>query len=543
LVNGAPYIFRVAAEDTAGNRSSFSAPVTATPEPARAPPATPEGLNASAQDAQVVLTWIANPEADLAGYTLHYGSDPDAPQSRLELSRDAVSAAVDGLINGRTYHFALEAKNVAGQTSPRSAPVAATPQASLFAPVVTSVAIAGHGDSAQVRQGAGSIEVTLTGERLENLAAVRLLGAFDFAILESAPTSARLTAVVPAGLVVGPRTLLVSSDAGDTAVADAIEITKITAAKTPGLNPSDETGLGTPNRPFLTLTKALSVAGAGDTVLLGAGIYGAGERWPQGGVVPIPNVPAGVTIEGQSSDRGAVLLEGPGAGSQTDGLAFAGNATVRNVSLRGFRYALYLGIGAQAARRGELTVENVAAFDNFVGLWVTLAERLEVVNSAFRNNVLNGNSGYGLFVQAVATASLRDTEVIGNYLGLRLTNTATPLVASASLTGMILSENMQGGLRLTSVSLSMANTRIAGNSGDGLNMSGRPGFLALRGGTVLEGNSGVQLVDARDANQGTFSVTRYALPNSGVTVGAVVGPAQLGSYYRIVNAGNGFLFQ
>ena len=84
---------------------------------------------------------------------------------------------------------------------------------------------------------------------------------------------------------------------------------------------------------------------------------------------------------------------------------------------------------------------------------------------------------------------------------------------------------------------------MAGNSGDGLRFEGATPQLHVGAGTVLEANSGFQLADLRDANQGTYPVSRYALPGSGLTIGPYLGPAEVANVYRIANAGNGFLLQ
>lgn len=541
LDNGTAYSFTVSSEDTSGARSAESAPVVATPAVPENPPATPTGLTAVAQDRQVLLTWNAGAEPDLALYTVYYGVAGGPLASQLEVAAGVGSAVVTGLSNGVSFQFQLEAENDAGQKSPRTAFVSATPQANLSAPLVLSVAVTGYGDSTQLRQGAGAVEVVLTGERLADLTAARVLGAFDLQVVEATASSARLSGFVPHGLEVGLRALVVTAPGGEHAVADALEITKIVAAKTPGLNPSDTTGTGTPNLPFLTLSKALSVAAAGDTVLLGAGTYAAGEDWPSGGVTPVANVPAGVTIEGMSTDRGAVLLDGQGA-ANTDGLAFAGSVTVRNLSIRGFRYAMYAMTGSAAARQGAIVIQNVAAFDNLAGLWVLYSDSLQVDESAFRNNSVGSASGWGLLVQGVRNVDIQDTEVIGNYVGLRLT-TVAGAASTASLTGLSVTTNASHGVRVTSVGAILRDTRVAGNSGDGLRLEGAPPVIGVGSGTVLEQNSGFQLADLRSANQGTFVVSRYALPGSGLTIGPYIGPAQVGNVYRIQNAGNGFLLQ
>lgn len=548
LIDGTAYTFRLAAEDKAGNRSAFSSPLQATAGAPGTPPTRPSGLTASAQNEQVLLTWNKNPEPDLKGYTLYYGPSATSLNQSKTLSGEAVNTVVAGLTNGTPSFFALEAENNAGQKSPRTEVVAATPQAALLAPIVSGLSISGYGASTQVRQGAGGIEVLLQGQRLETLTSVKLLGGFDFTIVEKTASSAKLSAIVPHGLEVGTRTLLVSGTGGELALSDALEITRITAAKTPGLNPSDTTGLGTPNKPYLTLSRALADAASGDTVLLGAGTYGAGESWPQSSTsslaLPPPNIPAGITLEGQSSDRGAVLLQGAGKTNGSSGLVFAGNATVRNLTLRDFRFALVLNAGTASNRVGDLLLENLTAFESLEGLTLNFAQSV-TLNKVSLNNNTNG----GLTAQAVRQLNISQSEFSGNTYGIAAGNATTggPLDSSLTINQATVNQNTQFGIS-SSVATDLSNVTAKLNTTYGLRLLGKPGFVALRtgtslGGTSLEQNGQFQLFDARDANQGSFNATRYLLPGSSVTVGAVVGPTQSGNFYRITNAGNSILFQ
>ena len=537
LSNGTTYTFRIAAENATGNRSGFSSPITAMPGVPSVAPAKPTGLTASAQNGQVLLAWNKNLEPDLKGYTLRYGSSATSLDQSKSLPTSAVSTVVGPLTNGTPFFFALEAENNAGQASPRTDVLAATPQGALLAPTISGYSIIGYGNSTQVRQGAGGIEIVLQGERLEALSGAKLLGAFDLSITDKQANSAKLFAIVPHGIEIGPRTLLVSSGAGEVAVNDAIEISKITAAKTPGLNPSDTSGLGTPNKPYLTLSKALSVAGANDTVLLGAGTYSAGETWPQGSMSPVAtNAPAGVTIEGQSSDRGAVLLEGTGATGLGNALSLEGSGTIRNLTLQGFNSGIRLEAGSTSTRLGVLRVDNVAAIDNRSGIRVFNAERLELSQSVFANN-----ASQGLLTRGVSQVQLSQSQWSGNGVGIDLRNAGSQ-TSSAILGQLSITLSSTDGIFVQDVSLDLSNTRSAQNQGNGLFLAGRPGFVALRAGTLLEQN-GFGFDDGRSPDQGSINATRYLLPGSGVTIGAVVGPKQLGTYYRIINAGNSILFQ
>ncbi len=77
---------------------------------------------------QVRLAWDANTEADLAGYRIYYGTQPD----QLTESVDAgavTEGAVDALETGTIYYFAVTAYNRAGFESAPSNPISyRTPQ-------------------------------------------------------------------------------------------------------------------------------------------------------------------------------------------------------------------------------------------------------------------------------------------------------------------------------------------------------------------------------------------------------------------------------
>ncbi len=97
-----------------------------------------------------------------------------------------------------------------------------------------------------------------------------------------------------------------------------------------------DSNAGTQDKPFKTLTKAISKVKSGDTIILGVGGYGQGlngtgngEVFPADGLL----VPNGVTIEGAvDSGLPATTLLGNGSGA---GLRFAGDAIVRNLFVGG----------------------------------------------------------------------------------------------------------------------------------------------------------------------------------------------------------------
>ncbi len=69
-----------------------------------------------ARAAEVSLAWDANPEADLAGYRIHYGTASGLYTVHLDAG-NVTSCRVSGLAAGTTYYFAATAYNTRGEES------------------------------------------------------------------------------------------------------------------------------------------------------------------------------------------------------------------------------------------------------------------------------------------------------------------------------------------------------------------------------------------------------------------------------------------
>lgn len=77
------------------------------------------GICQAVGESSAVLAWDPNPEPDIAGYRLHYGTAPGIyDQEKVVL--DATEAQVQGLKEGTTYYFSVAAFNHSGQTGPNS---------------------------------------------------------------------------------------------------------------------------------------------------------------------------------------------------------------------------------------------------------------------------------------------------------------------------------------------------------------------------------------------------------------------------------------
>ena len=251
--------------------------------------------------------------------------------------------------------------------------------------LVGSAPPAASADAAEFRQGYGAAELELTGDNLDVVEAVTLEG-LDVGILEQSRTDLKLNLSVPHGATLGAKTITLTSPYGEANVS-ALVVSPISAA--PGGN--DATGDGSSARPYRTMTKALSLAEAGDTVRLAEGTYssGEGEVYPQLTTSPnpaavTPNVPAGVTLTGS----GAAVLVGDAGNSVA--LVFAGDASVSGVELSDFGWAavsttgeqkLAVSAGATAAKgllaAGDAVVDLSGSAFNFVR-----GEALELRDSA-----------------------------------------------------------------------------------------------------------------------------------------------------------------
>jgi Bacterial Ig-like domain len=129
--------------DTAGNTSSQSSSLSATPLAAPAPgdttpPATPTSLAANAGDGEVNLTWAANLESDLKGYNVYSGTTSGSLSLAGFVGKASSSKKFTGLTNGQTYYFAVDAEDTTGNTSSRSSSVNATPKDTVAPKLVSS---------------------------------------------------------------------------------------------------------------------------------------------------------------------------------------------------------------------------------------------------------------------------------------------------------------------------------------------------------------------------------------------------------------------
>src|SRR5436190_591657 len=119
LTNGQTYTYRVTAVDAAGNESDPSATASASPQlpPDVTAPSAPSGLNATAGDGQVDLSWsAASDDRGVAGYRVYrQNGDGSWPSpATASLPADARAFTDGRLTNGTAYTYRVTAVDGAG---------------------------------------------------------------------------------------------------------------------------------------------------------------------------------------------------------------------------------------------------------------------------------------------------------------------------------------------------------------------------------------------------------------------------------------------
>ena len=239
-------------------------------------------------------------------------------------------------------------------------------------PGIADISVAGAGTSNQARQGAGTIRLAISGTGLVGATTVNV-GEWTATIVAGGSDQQLLAEVsIPHGVSLGFRTVTVTTPGGTDALANAVAITEITSSP----SGSDTGGLGTPDAPFATATRALSVAGSqfgqpADTVRLMAGAYGSLETWP---LRPAP----GVIVRGDAT--GSTILQGSGMGQSSGQIALmADQSTIQDLSVQDF-FICTVSYGASFARvhferctsamqmSGASLVEDVSIVESWTGL-------------------------------------------------------------------------------------------------------------------------------------------------------------------------------
>ncbi len=139
VTNGTTYYYKVAAVDVAGTSGMSN---EASAAPAAGPPAAPTGLNATAGNAQVALSWTASSGA--ASYNVYRGTTSGGEAATAIATAITTTTYTNtGLTNGTAYYFEVAAVNSNG-TSGMSNETSATPTSGAPAAPTNLSATAGN---------------------------------------------------------------------------------------------------------------------------------------------------------------------------------------------------------------------------------------------------------------------------------------------------------------------------------------------------------------------------------------------------------------
>jgi hypothetical protein len=422
-------------------------------------------------------------------------------------------------------------KAVAG-TIPRSETLTLRVEKAVAKP--TEITVKDNNGSRQVRQGFGDVILEVTGSNFERVTSFRV-GDLEASILQQTASRLELNVAVPHAAPVGTKNLVLTTEGGDINVEGAVIVTPITA----GPLGNDTAGVGTSDKPYRTLKQALTMTQGGDTVKLLNGVYNAasGEQWPTvtgGGLSPGPNIPTNIRIEGESLEA---ILEGPGAPSSIVALAFAGNGTAANLTIKNFAAGAFITTGditlsnvrseaneiGLAVGGGKVSVNGSEFTTNEVGILAVDDATLNITGGSSHHNTENGvtvgdgtatlntnnfevhHNSNGIFAASEATLMLENTKLYGNsQRGLEANEQA-----KATLKGSEFYNNGMGGLLFAGATLHVRGTHIHDNSSFGVYIEGEPtkidfGTFTEPGNNKLENNAkveggtgGDQLLDVR----------------------------------------------
>jgi fibronectin type 3 domain-containing protein len=143
VANGTKYFYEVSAVNSAGE-SANSNEINATPTAPATTPSAPTGLQGTAGNAQVALTWTAS-----TGATSYHVKRSTSSGTETQISAPTSTSFTDTtVINGTKYFYVVSAVNSTGESA-NSNEVSATPSAPAIAPA-TPTSLQATGGNAQI---------------------------------------------------------------------------------------------------------------------------------------------------------------------------------------------------------------------------------------------------------------------------------------------------------------------------------------------------------------------------------------------------------
>ncbi|MBK1442740.1 hypothetical protein JHJ32_22260, partial [Parapedobacter sp. ISTM3] len=215
------------AQNIAGNGNTVSNMLTV--EYDGTAPAVPAGLAATPGNGEVVLEWTANSD-DAVSYRVYGGAAGDPAVLLETMAAGETAFTHTGLANGREYHYRVSAVDAAGNESPLSEAVTATPMGEQ---VITFGALAAmtYGDGPLTLTAAASsgLEVTYSSSDPSvasvsgNVLAVHSAGTVTITAKQEGDAAFHAAAPVMQVLTVNPAALIITADAGQGKVYGAAD--------------------------------------------------------------------------------------------------------------------------------------------------------------------------------------------------------------------------------------------------------------------------------------------------------------------------------
>ncbi|PZU94712.1 MAG: hypothetical protein DCE90_14320 [Pseudanabaena sp.] len=223
----------------------------------------------------------------------------------------------------------------------------------------------------------------------------------------------------------------------------------------------NSTGDGSPNNPYPSITAAIaSKPLAGTVIQLNQGLYNA----QNGEVFPI-QLPAGVTLRGEPSNRGGnILISGsgkftsPSFASQNITLLANDDVRIEGVSVtnpetRGT--ALWLESGKRVS-----IANNTFMNSNREGIFLTGSANAVITDNIFKKNGANGlsavgsstgeirnntfeNTGFGIAIGQRSQVLVSNNNILNNVDGIIISNLAAP-----TLRNNLISDNKRNGIAI-----------------------------------------------------------------------------------------------
>jgi parallel beta-helix repeat protein len=221
-----------------------------------------------------------------------------------------------------------------------------------------------------------------------------------------------------------------------------------------------DTGTGTSQSPFKTLTRAIAAASSGTTIQLTPGTYNAAG----GEVFPLV-IPAGVTLLGHEPSKGkGIVIVGSGKynsptfAQQNIALRLESKSQLRGVTVTN---PVEKGTAVWVESTTPIIVNNTFTGSGREGIFVTGTGKPLILDNTFTQNASSGiflvrnakgevrrnvcqKTGYGIAISDSAAPLVTDNNLVANYSGIFLSRTAKPV-----LRRNLIEKNTNGGLVVT----------------------------------------------------------------------------------------------